>query len=117
MARLARIDTFGVDLPAIRPHNLAMAALQASSSLTRDHGNEARAEAATIRTARYGDKCHHRLKPLADTYIRQSQTMPAQAPRLPAASASHDPLRMRDGLAHLEPPHTFLAIVTAFPKN
>ncbi|MDR3426032.1 muconate cycloisomerase family protein [Silvimonas sp.] len=73
MARLAKIDTFIIDLPTIRPHVLAMATMHRQSMvlvrITDSDGIEGIGEGTTIGGLSYGDESPEGIKLAIDTYI------------------------------------------------
>lgn len=73
MALLAKIDTFIVDLPTIRPHVLAMATMHRQSMvlvrITDADGIEGIGEGTTIGGLSYGDESPEGIKLAIDTYI------------------------------------------------
>lgn len=73
MVRLAKIDTFIVDLPTIRPHVLAMATMHRQSMvivrITDAEGMEGIGEGTTIGGLSYGDESPEGIKLAIDTYI------------------------------------------------
>jgi L-alanine-DL-glutamate epimerase-like enolase superfamily enzyme len=73
MARLAKIDSFIVDLPTIRPHVLAMATMHRQSMvivrITDADGGEGIGEGTTIGGLSYGDESPEGIKLAIDTYI------------------------------------------------
>lgn len=73
MATIARIDTFIVDLPTIRPHVLAMATMRCQSIVLvrmRDaDGVEGIGEGTTIGGLSYGEESPEGIKLAIDTYI------------------------------------------------
>lgn len=73
MVRLAKIDTFIVDLPTIRPHVLAMATMHCQSMvlvrITDSDGREGLGEGTTIGGLSYGPESPEGIKLAIDTYI------------------------------------------------
>jgi muconate cycloisomerase len=73
MAHQAKIETFIVDLPTIRPHVLAMATMHRQSMvlvrITDDQGLEGIGEGTTIGGLSYGDESPEGIKLTIDTYI------------------------------------------------
>lgn len=73
MAAIARIDTFIVDVPTIRPHVLAMTTMHAQSMvivrLADGDGVEGIGEGTTIGGLSYGDESPESIKSAIDTYI------------------------------------------------
>jgi len=73
MVRLAKIDTFIVDLPTIRPHVLAMATMHCQSMvlvrITDSDGLEGLGEGTTIGGLSYGPESPEGIKLAIDTYI------------------------------------------------
>lgn len=73
MAAIARIDTFIVDVPTIRPHVLAMTTMHAQSMvivrLSDGDGVEGIGEGTTIGGLSYGDESPESIKSAIDTYI------------------------------------------------
>jgi muconate cycloisomerase len=73
MARLAKIESFIVDLPTIRPHVLAMATMHRQSMvivrITDADGVDGIGEGTTIGGLSYGDESPEGIKLAIDTYI------------------------------------------------
>jgi muconate cycloisomerase len=73
MPALGRIDTFVVDVPTIRPHELAMATMHAQSMvivrITDADGIEGIGEGTTIGGLSYGEESPESIKSAIDTYI------------------------------------------------
>ena len=73
MAFLAKVDTFIVDMPTIRPHVLAMATMHRQSMvlvrITDSQGIEGIGEGTTIGGLSYGDESPEGIKLAIDTYI------------------------------------------------